>query len=67
MAERRFEVSPRPAELGGGWNLRLFEQEPDGTEIEMGGGAFPVTADITEADAYADAFETGHEWLGPEV
>ena len=32
-----YEITPRPAELGGGWRLRLLE---DGGEA--GGGVFPV-------------------------
>ena len=32
-----YEITPRPAELGGGWRLQLLE---DGAEV--GGGAFPV-------------------------
>lgn len=35
-----YEITPRAAELGGGWNLRLLE---DGEEV--GGGVFPVQAD----------------------
>ena len=33
---RTYEVNPRPVELGGGWNLKFYE---DGDE--MGGGVFP--------------------------
>jgi hypothetical protein len=32
-----YEISPRPAELGGGWQLRLLK---DG--VEVGGGVFPL-------------------------
>ncbi|WP_208281713.1 hypothetical protein [Massilia oculi] len=32
-----YEISPRPAELGGGWQLRLIK---DG--VEVGGGVFPL-------------------------
>ena len=32
-----YEITPRPVELGGGWQLRLLE---DGEEV--GGGVFPV-------------------------
>jgi len=35
--EYSYEITPRPAELGGGWRLRLLQ---DGEE--MGGGVFPV-------------------------
>jgi len=37
MANHRYEIDPRPAELGGGWKLRLLE----GGE-EVGGGVFPA-------------------------
>jgi hypothetical protein len=67
MAERRFEITPRASELGGGWNLRFLEQQPDGSDIEMGGGVFPVTEGMTEQDTYADAYETGLNWIGPEA
>jgi hypothetical protein len=32
-----YEINPRPAELGGGWRLRLLENGQ-----EVGGGVFPV-------------------------
>jgi hypothetical protein len=35
-----YTITPRPAELGGGWRLRLLE---DGEEV--GGGVFPVEQD----------------------
>lgn len=35
-----YEIKPRAAELGGGWNLRLLE---DGEEV--GGGVFPAVVD----------------------
>jgi len=35
-----YEITPRSAELGGGWRLRLLE---DGAEV--GGGVFPVPAE----------------------
>ena len=34
---RTYKIQPRPADLGGGWSLKLFE---DGQE--SGGGAFPL-------------------------
>lgn len=34
-----YELTPRPLELGGGWRLRLLEDE-----LEVGGGVFPITA-----------------------
>ena len=58
-----YEVEPRPAALGGGWRLRLFE----GTK-EVGGGVFPLghygsDSDTAEQCAYADAWTTGKNWL----
>jgi hypothetical protein len=47
-----FEVSPRPGEVGGGWNLTLYE----GGE-EMGGGVFPAGD-----DGYGDAYREGFNW-----
>lgn len=35
-----YEITPRPADLGGGWRLRLME---DGEEV--GGGVFPIADD----------------------
>lgn len=32
-----YEILPRPVELGGGWRLRLLEDD-----VEMGGGVFPI-------------------------
>lgn len=37
MTRYRYEVEPRPLDLGGGFRLRLFE----GGE-EVGGGVFPL-------------------------
>ena len=63
--ERRFEVETRAEALGGGWRLRLLEQEPGIEEIEVGAGVFPPEPDegITADDAYADALATGTDWL----
>lgn len=35
-----YEITPRPAELGGGWKLRLLEDDE-----EAGGGVFPIEQD----------------------
>jgi hypothetical protein len=59
----RYEIEPRAPALGGGWKLRLLQREPDGMEIEMGGGVFPPEDGISEDDAYADALQTGEDWL----
>jgi len=38
--QHSYEITPRPAELGGGWRLQLLE---DGAEV--GGSVFPVLAE----------------------
>jgi len=45
----RYEVTPRAADLGGGWNLKLFEGD-----VEAGGGVFPLE--------WADDPEQGVSW-----
>lgn len=61
----RYEIEPRPAELGGGWRLRLFAGEK-----EMGGGVFPPVYSGRECDAemaarfaHDDAKGVGESWL----
>ena len=54
-----YEIEPRPIALGGGWRLRLLDD--DGSEV--GAGAYPITDDITETEAYAEACEVGEAWL----
>lgn len=57
---RTYLIDPRPAELGGGWSLKLFEDSE-----EMGGGVFPPVTN-TEDDfdeAYQDAIDEGESWL----
>lgn len=58
---RTYEIEPRQPDLGGGWNLKLFQ---DGQE--MGGGVFPpVQSDDPEFDqAYQDALDEGEAWIG---
>lgn len=58
---RRYDIEPRSAKLGGGWSLKLF----DGSD-EMGGGVFPrvETPDQPHYDqAYQDALEEGEQWV----
>lgn len=59
---RRYEITPRSADLGGGWKLVLLE---DGEEA--GGGVFPVPADARHAcllaAAYDDAMQEGEAWV----
>lgn len=63
MTAHRYEIDKRPAELGGGWCLRLIE---DGEEV--GGGVFPLNPnepDIEKAksDSYDAALDEGQAWL----
>lgn len=63
MTDYSYEISPRPAALGGGWRLRLLE---DGEEV--GGGVFPPVDDIEDAEealqaAHNDAMNTALDWL----
>lgn len=58
-----YEIIPRPAELGGGWRLRLLNGDQ-----EEGGGVFPPEKGYeTEKEALQAAFEdaeaTAYEWL----
>ena len=60
---RRFEISPRPPELGSGWRLQLFQ---DG--IEVGGGVFPpishfLAQKLAEGAAYENAYAEGAAWI----
>lgn len=59
----RYAIEPRPATLGGGWRLRLLQQEPDGSEVEQGGGIFPLEHGLSADDAYAEALHAGEDWL----
>lgn len=75
MADYGYEITPRPAELGGGWRLRLFE---DGEEA--GGGVFPLAAymsqfpedearerELAEKAAYEDALDEARVWMASRV
>lgn len=61
MTEFSYQIEPRPAALGGGWRLRLFEDAE-----EVGGGVFPVPeggkAEAVEA-AYKDAVCEAALWM----
>jgi hypothetical protein len=52
--ERSYEITSRPSDLGGGWNLHLFE---DG--VDQGGGVFPAD----DEDGYDEAVEIGESWV----
>jgi hypothetical protein len=56
---RTYQIEPRPAELGGGWTLKLSENGE-----EMGGGVFPpvMTPEHDFDQAYQDAMDEGEEW-----
>jgi hypothetical protein len=59
----RFVIDPRPAQLGGGWHLRLIGRDTeDGQEIELGRGIFP-----DYPNAYNEAEETGQDWLNAAI
>lgn len=65
MIEYSYQIDPRPAELGGGWRLRLLESGE-----EVGGGVFPLaeyadaeTADEADKFAYDDALAEASTWL----
>lgn len=67
-----FAIDPRPAELGGGWFLRLLENGE-----EVGGGVFPLAPylsdcsaiyaakdrEMAESAAYEDALSDAFDWL----
>ena len=53
-----FEIVPRPADIGGGWRMRLIE---DGEEV--GGGVFPLAEYTTAEAAYEDALGEAEAWL----
>lgn len=61
MSVYRYEIMPRPASVGGGWQLRLLEDD-----VEMGGGVFPASADEADrATAYDSALAEAEAWLAP--
>ena len=55
-----YEITPRPVELGGGWRLRLLEDD-----VEVGGGVFPPEGEGADAlqDAFYDAESEAYAWL----
>ena len=55
MTSYSYQTEPRPAELGGGYRLRLFENGE-----EVGGGVFPLSED---EDALAAALDEASAWL----
>jgi hypothetical protein len=64
MKRERLEINPRPAEVGGGWQVRLIgRDEETGEEMDMGGGVVPAVEGEDDKDAYADLLEVGEDWL----
>ena len=53
-----YDIVPRPADIGGGWRMRLIE---DGEEV--GGGVFPLAEYTTAEAAYEDALGEAEAWL----
>ena len=61
MPVYRYEIMPRPASVGGGWQLRLLEDD-----VEIGGGVFPASTDeVDRAAAYDSALAEAEAWLAP--
>lgn len=63
MTKCRYEIDKRPAELGGGWRLRLIEGGED-----VGGREFPLNPDEPDiekakSDSYDEALDEGQAWL----
>jgi hypothetical protein len=65
MNKYSYHIDPRPANLGGGYQLRFIENDE-----EIGGGVFPFAAynEYDDAEqqsiaAYADAYNEGEAWL----
>lgn len=63
----RYEIEARDSALGGGWRLRLMEDDE-----EVGGGVFPLAEYLADADgdlvlaldlAHADASGVARDWL----
>ena len=64
MKCERYEIEPRPLPVGGGWRIHFFGRDLEtGQEIETGGGVIPIEDGQDEKDTYADAIQTGQQWL----
>lgn len=56
---RKIEIRARPADLGGGWRLRLLENGD-----EVGGGVFPSSPDDPGGlESHEEALATGLAWV----
>lgn len=55
-----YEITPRPVELDGGWQLRLLEND-----VEVGGGMFPVQMDPYQGVTWWSAMTENErgQWL----
>ena len=65
MTDFGYQIDPRPADLGGGWRLRLLENGE-----EVGGGVFPLAEYATAKNAeeaahhaYEAAMAEASGWL----
>lgn len=62
MTTYSYTIEERASELGGGWQLRLLEDDE-----EVGGGVFPLEEgldpDSARKRAYRDAQDVAQEWL----
>jgi len=62
MPPRRFTIDPRPASLGGCWQLRL--RTLAGRRRDRNGWRrLSAEEGINSDDAYADALQAGDNWL----
>lgn len=57
MTKYSYEINPRPVDLGGGWRMRLLEDD-----VEVGGGVFPAIPTEVE-EAFIEAQNEAEEWL----
>jgi hypothetical protein len=67
MKRERYEIDPRPAALGGGWQLRLIARDEEtGEEVHMGGGVISAAEGEDNKDAYVELLGVGDDWLAVE-
>lgn len=58
--ERTYTIEPRKTALGGGWQLRFYEDRK-----EAGGGVFPADPSDPKAvrAAHDEAMQAGEDWI----
>lgn len=61
--EYKYKIDQRGLEVGGGWRLKLFEND-----IDVGGGVFPLAeytfaGENADVEAYNDALAEATRWL----